>query len=211
MKLKLSDFLPYDLIVGEIVNLVLKQNEKKTNKCLLEYLHQTRLQAACDYSSCKYSSLGLTVFPQILFGFLHLMHLHMTWHKPSLTIQRDSELSGTLLNPTAIYVNKQLHTQSSLHTQISYRGATWQMGCFRRQSTYASTENTSLLAIWAFQVLDLNMQHIQNPTKIPLKWKLIFWLLFFHQNFLLFSFPHLHQSDDLVFVASYLVQKNKEY
>lgn len=64
-------------------------------------------------------------------------------HNPKQTVfttQRDSELLVTPLNPTAIYVNKWLHTQSSLHTQISYQGTTWQMGYFRSQNMYASTE-----------------------------------------------------------------------
>lgn len=36
-------------------------------------------------------------------------------------------------------------------------------------------------------MLDLNLKHIQNTTKIPLKWKWIFWLLFLYQKFFLFS------------------------
>lgn len=93
----------------------MESGDKKEIKLisLLDYLQQIRPLHGSGYSSCKFSSLISSILRGSL-SFLNVTCLHITPNKLS-AIQMDFEHLVMLLNPTDTYVNKQLHTQSSLH------------------------------------------------------------------------------------------------
>lgn len=131
-------------LMREIINLVLKLNENKPNKCLLEYSHQIRVLRLqlMHMQLSRISSIPKDIF--CLFFFNASSH---NLKQTLFTIQRDSERSVTRGNPAAAYVNTQLHSRPSWHTQTSHQGAPGRGGGFRRQRTPAPTANTTLFVM----------------------------------------------------------------